>query len=357
MNEKNYLALLHKIWLNQKKLHIIFEDNENYKDFYENLDSSTLYTFGFTPKQIDFILENKNKYSIAKIKQNLENRSVEIITIKDPKYPDLLKQIANPPYLFYLRWEIDNSPKFSVVGSRKISFYWEKAIEKIVWEISNYFTIVSWWAAWCDTHAHLTALNNQNKTISVIWTWIDVDYPVKNKKLYDDIVLDWWAVVSIFPIWEVWNPYNFPVRNEIVAGLSVWVLVVEAAKKSWTIITSNLALDMWKDLFAIPWDIFKTSSEWCNDLIKNWNAKITTQSNDILEEYNILNKQNTKQRKIIFNDKLEEEIYNTLITDSLNINELILKTWLDITTLNFKLSMMEINNLIKNTSWWKYEIF
>ena len=358
MNEKVYLALLHKIWLNQKKLNIIFEDNSDYKKFYEKLSSDTLFTYGFSPKQIEFILENKKKYSIANIVEKLNDRNVRIITIEDDSYPDFLKEIANPPYLFYLRWDIDNSPKIAVVWTRKMTSYWENSIEKIVWGISDYFTVVSWWAAWCDTMAHKVCLNNNKRTISVIWTGIDYDYPVSNKILYDNIVNSGWWVISIFPIWEPWNPYNFPVRNEIVAWLSSWVLVVEAQKKSWTLITSYLALDLWKDLFAVPGDIFKSGSNWCNMLIKKGMAKLTTCSDDILVEYNILEWSNRNNNlKIEFSDKTEEEIYNILILENLTIDEIAKKISLDISTISFKISMMEINNLIKKAIWWKYEVF
>ena len=176
--------------------------------------------------------------------------------------------------------------------------------------------------------------------------------------MYDDIVLKWWWVISIFPIWEVWNSYNFPIRNEIVAWLSVWVLVVEARKKSWTLITSNLALDLWKELFAIPWDIFKSNSDWCNYLIKSWMAKLVMTSSDLLEEFNISNKNKEKKDIIIsFNDEIEEKIYNLLLLESLWINEISAKIGLDIKIVSLKLSILEITNCIKKGIWWKYEVF
>lgn len=358
MDEKLYLAMLHKIWINHKKLYLIFKDSIKYKDFYNKLSHSNLKLYWFTSNQIEYILENKKKYLLLDLEKTLNKREVKIITINDKLFPDFLKEISNVPYLFYLRWTIDNSPKIAVVWSRKITSYWSNTIEKIVWDISLYFTIISWWAAWCDTMAHITAMNNWNKTISIIWTWIDIDYPVNNKKLYTDIVKKWWGIISIFPVWEVWNPYNFPIRNELVAWLSIWVLVVEAKKKSWTLITSNLALDMWKDLFAIPWDINRSNSEWCNTLIKKWMAKLVMSSDDILEEYNIFDIWKNKEIKTIkFIDETEKEIYNILILESLTTDELIHRIGLDITTINFKLSMMEINNLIKKWLWWKYEVF
>lgn len=357
MDEKIYLAMLHKIWINHKKLHIIFADNTNYKSFYDNLSFNTLKLYNYSDKQIEFILNEKKKVDINDIENKLLDRNVIIITINDKNYPYSMRQLPNIPYLFYLRWNIDNSPKFAVVWSRKITTYWERAIEKIVWEVSNYFTIVSGWATWCDTKAHEVALEKSNKTLSIIWTWIDLDYPVFNKKLYDKIVINWWWIISIFPIWEVWNPYNFPIRNEIVAWLSVWVLVVEAKNKSWTLITSNLALDLWKDLFAVPWDFFRVNSEWCNDLIKKWSAKLVTCSEDILLEYNISSWNiNTIIKRIDFNDTIEENIYNVLILESLTVDEVARKILLDVTTISFKLSMLEIKKLIKKSYWWKYEV-
>jgi len=358
MKKNIYLVALHKIWIWHKKLHIIFRDNQNYELFFNSISFSILKQYGFSDKQAEFILENKASLIFDNIEKDLNSRNVDIVTICDENYPDLLKQIPNIPYLFYLRWKIDNWPKLSVVWTRLISSYWEKAIEYIIWQVSKYFTIVSWWAAWCDSKAHRICLENNTKTISVIGTGIDIDYPVWNKKLYDEIVEKNWAVISIFPLWEVGNPYNFPVRNEIVAWLSVWTVVIEARKKSWTLITSNLALDMWKDLFAVPWDIFKLNSEWCNNLIKNWMAKLVSSPSDILEEYNISENVNKKKvNKIVFEDEIEEKIYNILILESLTIDELLNKIDNNISTVSFKLSMMEINNIIKKWFCWKYEVF
>lgn len=357
MEEKIYLAMLHAIGINHKKLHIIFTQNTDYKSFYDSLSYEVLKWYVFSDKQIEYILTEKNKLKLSDIQDKLLSRNVEIVTIYDEKYPESMKYLPNIPFLFYLRWNIDNSPKFAVVWSRKITSYWEKAIESIVWEVSDYFTIVSWWATGCDTKAHVVTMKRWNKTLSIIWTGIDVDYPVSNKKLYDEIAVSWWWVISIFPVWEVWNSYNFPIRNEIVAWLSVWVLVVEAKSKSWTLITSSLALDLWKDLFAVPGDFFRLNSEWCNDLIKKWSAKLVTCAEDILLEYNISTKTNKIDRtKIVFDDKIEENIYNYLILECLSVDQLSSKISSDVTTTSYKLSLLEIKWLIKKTYWWKYEV-
>jgi len=348
---------LHYIGFTHKKLHKIFEEKQNYKQVFENIDYDFLKENWFLDKQIKIILENYKKVKLDFLQKKLDSRKARIITIFDEEYPKNLRNIFNPPFLFYLRWEIDNSPKLAIIWSRNISSYWKKVIENFSKELVKYFTIVSGWAAWCDTWWHKEALKNNWKTIAVIWTWIDIDYPVSNEKLFDEISQSWW-VISIFPIWEVWNPYNFPVRNEIVAGLSDWILVVEAREKSGSLITAKQGLDLWKDLFAVPWEIFKWGSIWTNALIKSGWAKLVLRVEDILEEYNIWNKKwkNPIDEKINFSDKLEEKIYNTLILESLSINELSKKLGENITTISFKLSMMEISWYINKVAWWKYEI-
>jgi len=354
--EKVYLAWLHYIWFTHKKLHFIFWTKQNYKEVFENINSNNLKKYWFLDKQVFVILERYKKLKLDFLQKKLDLRKAKIITIFDLEYPKNLKEIFNPPFLFYLRWKIDNSPKIAIIGSRKISSYWEKVCENIITGLVKYFWIISWGAAWCDTKAHIETLKNNWKTISIIWTWIDQDYPVWNEKLFSEIVDLGWAIVSIFPIWEVWNPYNFPVRNEIVAGLSEGILIVEAREKSGSLITAKLWLDMWKDLFAIPWEIFRWGSAGTNNLIKNWEAKLVNSTKDILDEYNIFSKNEKEVKKISFSDELEKNIYNVLILESLIIDDLAKKMNLDISTISFKISMMEIAWLIQKKQWWKYEI-
>lgn len=356
MNEKIYLAALHSIWISQKKLSYIFREIENYKEFFDELSYENLAIYMIRKDQIEKILEQKAKINLSFLKKSLEKRWAKIVTIHDDNYPDKLKRIANPPYLFYLRWRADNAPAIAVVWSRKISSYGIKAIEHIVAPLAKYFTIVSGWAAWCDSKAHQTTLENAGKTTAVLWTGIDVDYPVQNKKLYDEIADSWWAVISIFRIWEVGNPYNFPVRNEIVTWLSNGTLVVEAQEKSWSLITAQLSLDLWRDLFAVPGDIYKQNSIWCNNLIKAWEAKLVTSAVDILEEYNFSSELTNEKRELTFSSQLEKNIYNIISIESLNINQIASKLGLGINDILKVISILEIQWILKRTLGWKYEI-
>lgn len=362
---KIYLAILHSLWIGHKKFHNIFKNNlfeikKNYKLFFNELNYEKLSIFGFSESEKNNIIKRKSNIKIEFIKNKLEERNVTIIICDESNFPESLKNISNSPYFIYVRWNIPKWPKLAVVGSRNITNYWKTVIQKIIPDISKYFVIVSGGAYGVDTSAHIETLNCWNKTISIIGTSICEDYPTGNKQMYDKIVKNNWAIISIFPIGIPGNAYNFPIRNEIVAGLSSWIVVVEAKEKSGSLITSKLALDLWKDLFAVPGEIFKSNSTGCNNLIKNGEAKLISSSLDILEEYNFSfdnkNKYSEKKEKPQFDDELEEKIYNALLLEWFTIDELVKDFWLDISTLSFKLSMLEIRGIIKKTLWWKFEI-
>jgi predicted Rossmann fold nucleotide-binding protein DprA/Smf involved in DNA uptake len=205
MKEKIYLVALHKIWIEHKKLFSIFSKNENYKDFYENLSFKTLKKYDFQDAKVEKILESKEKLNILELEQKIDKLKVNVITYFDSNYPESLKNIFNPPFLLYVRWFI-SGPWIAFVGSRSITSYWKSVIENFAPEVWKYFTIISWWAFGCDSYSHQIALKNNIKTVCVVWTWIDINYPANHKKLYDDIVDNFWWIVSIFPFWETWNP-------------------------------------------------------------------------------------------------------------------------------------------------------
>ncbi|MDC0506263.1 DNA-processing protein DprA, partial [Candidatus Gracilibacteria bacterium] len=274
----------------------------------------------------------------------------------DKNYPEALENIANPPYLFYLRGQLDNSPKIAVVGSRKMTGYGKRIIESMIPDIAKYFTIVSGGAAGVDSLSHEVTMNTGEKTVSVIGTGICQDYPVDNKKLYDKIVQTGGAVVSIFPLDEVGNPYNFPIRNETVVGLSTGIFVVEAQERSGSLITARLALESGRDVFTCPGDIFCSSSTGCNRLIKRGEAKSVFKSDHILEEYSISNTVNKRNNKIEIKDSIQQTIYDSLLLENMNLDELSRKLNLGINNVSPKVSLMEISGYISRDSDGKYSI-
>jgi len=355
MNKKVYLAALHKIWITHKKLFLIFKDNNDFESFYKRLSHNKLSVFWFTTKQIDKILIEKSELDINKLDKYISDLNISIVNYFDEEYINNLTNIKNKPFIYYVRWKI-TLPWISFIWSRTITSYWKKVIENILPDVWKYFTIISWWAYGCDSYSHKIALDNNVTTISIIWTGIDVSYPFSNKSLYDEIILKWGWILSIFPIWEKPNPYNFPIRNEIVACLSEWIVIIEAKEKSWSLITANLWLEQWKDIFCIPWDIFKSNSQWCNKLISLGASKSVSSPLDILSEYNISNSKKDENVIIKIEDDIESSIYNLLKIEWLSIDEICAKISYEVSVISFKISILEINNLIKKSDSWKYEI-
>lgn len=155
------------------------------------------------------------------------------------------------------------------------------------------------------------------------------------------------------------EPYNFPIRNEIVAGISKGTLVTEAAEKSGTLITAGLALDFGRDVFAIPGEITKATSTGTNILIRDGQAKLIMSAMDILSEYEIVtigtkNKERVNTPK--FDDSLEKSIYELLVLEVLDISSIEDKLGIDIATIAFKLSIMEVRGIIEMTIDGSYKV-
>lgn len=353
----NYIVYLHSIWLTSKNLLKMYESNIDFEDFWNDLNSEKLKNLWIKEEKISKILELKNKFNKEQIDKILEN--IDIITYKDPNYPQILKNLYNPPFVIYIKWEYKEIPTISIVWTRRPTNYSEKILKKVIPDfVWNWLWTVSWWAYWVDTLVHKITLENNWYTTAVIWTWIDWCYPPTNKNLYTEIVEKNSCILSIFPIWTQPNNYNFPIRNEIIACLGNSLLVTEAWEKSGTLITAKLALDLGKDVFAVPGDIFKEQSSGINLLISNSMAKPVFWSEDILEEMKIEIKNKQKQEKIeiIFEDEIEQKIFNLLKEESLNWTDICQKLWIEIWEILYRLSMLEIWWYIRLENSWLYNI-
>lgn len=352
----NYLVYLHSLGLTHKNLHKIFEKNSDYETFYNELSFETLKKYIEKDEVILKILETKKKLDIKTLDKKISNLWVQIITIQSKHYPENLKQIAHPPYFLYVRGKLLGQDNFfAVVGSRKISPYAKKVGEILIPELTNYFTIVSGWAGGCDTLAHKLSVENNAKTVVVFGTGIDITYPSGNIHLFEKVIETGWALVSIFPIGTPGGIYTFPVRNEIVSGMSRGILVLEAGEKSGTLITANLALDQGKDLFAIPGDILNPNHAGTNNLIKNSEAKLVSSVDDILGEYNY--KVISQKQDIVFENDIQKDLYNLLKFNLfLSIDDCIEKTSYEYGALSLNLAMMELSGLIKKDMFGKYGI-
>lgn len=351
----NFLVYLHSIWITHKKLFVLFSSQQNYREIFENLDENILQNIGCNTQERASILEKYRSFQPQKIDEILTKLDVKIITFFDDWYPPLLKYASQVPFLLYVRGKIDVEDNFfAVVWSRKMSPYSKKVWQKMIGDLSEYFTIVSGWAWGCDTLAHQICVEKNKKTIVVFGTWIDQVYPAGNAQLFEKVILSGGALLSIFPIGTSGSVYTFPVRNEVVAGMSRGVLVLEAGIKSGTLITAQLALEQGKDVFAVPGDIFHPNFEWSHTLIQSGWAQMVVKTEDILEEYQF--KPIAVSQVKTFQNPLQQTIFDLLKFHlSLNIDEIMEKTWLSYSDVSLNVSMMELSWDLKKDLFGKYE--
>jgi DNA processing protein len=203
----------------------------------------------------------------------------------EPEYPQSLLQIYDPPVMLYVRGDpqVLNLPSISIVGTRRPTLYGTQMAQRLGRDLAaRGMVIVSGMARGIDAIGHQGAMDAHGRAIGVLGTGIDVCYPKENKKLYEK-VLERGAIISEFPLRTHPAPENFPVRNRIVAGMPLGVVVVEGAQYSGSLITARLAMEFGREVFGVPGNVTQPVSFAPNLLIKQ-GAKLVTSAEDVIEE-------------------------------------------------------------------------
>jgi len=203
----------------------------------------------------------------------------------EPEYPQNLLQIYDPPVMLYVRGDhqVLNLPSLGIVGTRRPTLYGTQMAQRLGRELAaRGLVVVSGMARGIDAIGHQGAMDAQGRAIGVLGTGIDVCYPKENKKLYEK-VLERGAIISEFPLRTHPAPENFPVRNRIVAGMPLGVVVIEGAQYSGSLITARLAMEFGREVFGVPGNVTQPVSFAPNLLIKQ-GAKLVTCGEDVIEE-------------------------------------------------------------------------
>ena len=211
---------------------------------------------------------------------------VIIISVDDPAYPPRLKEIYDPPLILYIRGNpaMLARPGIAMVGTRHPTPYGTGMTERLACDLAlQGLVIISGMARGVDTASHRGAISAKGKTVAVFGTGVDVIYPKENSRLSEQILALGGALISEFPLGTFAAPQNFPIRNRILSGMSVGVLVVEAAEYSGTRITARCALEQNRDVFAVPGNVTNKNSWGTNTLIKQ-GAKLTATWEDVWED-------------------------------------------------------------------------
>jgi DNA processing protein len=220
--------------------------------------------------------------------ERARSMDVDVLLLDDGVYPSLLREIFDPPITLYVKgaWsECLEQPCVAMVGSRRCSTYGQNAATMLARDLAQKgVTIISGLARGIDAAAHRGALEAGGRTVAVMGTGLDQVYPRDHRKLADEILANKGALVSEFPLETPPAPQNFPYRNRVISGLSLGVVLVEAAENSGSLITARLAMEQNREVFAVPGNITSRTSFGTNYLIKGAGAKLVQQWQDVVAE-------------------------------------------------------------------------
>ncbi|MCL2837913.1 MAG: DNA-processing protein DprA [Oscillospiraceae bacterium] len=286
--------ILYQLWLNLRLGHDhykvdkairLFDSAENIYHA-EKLDKSRIFHLGLGSL---FAFRDKSLDEAKRIVEECEKKNIQMITMDDERYPKRLRQIPGHPSILYVKGElpdIDNLVTIGIVGTRICTPYGQKMAHDIAYELSKCgVLIVSGMADGIDRCAHVGALKAGKPTVAVLAGGVDVIYPRTNKDLYDKIQEPGFgAVIAEEPPGYPTKGFKFPIRNRIIAGLSMGSVIVEGLNRSGARHTANYALEFNRDLFAVPHNASTSTGQLPNRLIGD-GAKITRGAFDVLSEY------------------------------------------------------------------------
>jgi len=313
---------------------------------------------GMTRRLASAIKKHKLPNRVRRELDNTVHRGYRIITMSDSDYPPLLLQIPDPPPFLYVYGSLNTSTGcIAVVGSRNATSYGISTTIRLCSDLaSRKMTVVSGMAIGIDTAAHEGALIGGGKTIAVLGSGFERVYPAQNLKLFHKIAENG-AVITEFPLNTEPEAHNFPLRNRIISGICLGTVIVEATKKSGSLITARLAAEQNREVFAVPGSIQSFKSIGTHTLIKQ-GAKLVEHAQDVMEELSPLivanaGKDNADKNKIIETvDPLspdESIVFDALGPYQTHIDDLIRKISMDPGKISSMLLKLELKGIVQQS--------
>lgn len=317
---------------------------------------SLLRVQGISDATADAIATWESTVDLTAELKRIQEFGCSVVTQEDENYPELLRQIYDPPIVLYVKGTLTSRDKNSVaiVGSRMTTSYGTNVARKFGYQLAYMgLTVVSGGARGIDTAAHQGALSGKGRTIAVLGTGINQVFPPENSQLFEKIASNG-ALITQFPFNRPADKQTFPIRNRIVAGMTLGTVIVEANLTSGALITANFAVEYGRQTFAVPGPIDSPRSKGCHDLIKK-GAKLCESAEDIVTEFEYLFPTSNKaaapgdsgQLPGLTLSENEKLLYDALGHEELSIDDLISKTGLPPSTVSVALLMLEMKKLIK----------
>lgn len=312
---------------------------------------------GLEERLVQSVVRLRGRLDLDGLLESLERSGIHALTWDDPAYPWRLKEINDPPPVFFVRGELvpQDGWAIAVVGTRRASAYGRQAAEVLAGALAQRgITVISGLARGIDAVAHRVALEAGGRTIAVEACGLDLVYPPEHRRLALDIAAQG-ALVSEYPPGTRPQAQFFPRRNRLMSGISLGVLVVEADEESGALITARWALEQGREVFAVPGSIFSPLSRGTHELIQQ-GAKLVMRVEDILEELNL-----RAVAEVVASpappasvDDDERRILQALSTEAVHVDELAHRVGLPVALVSANLALLEMKGLVRAVGGMQY---
>ncbi len=306
---------------------------------------------GLNGKIVEGFIAHKNLFDLEKYLRKLKSFGIFAVTKNDKDYPANLRDIADAPYVLYVRGVLKktDSRSVAVVGTRLMTGYGREVAQKFATELATLgITVVSGLALGVDATAQRAAINAGGRTISVLASGLDIISPLTNKSLALEFIKEKGAVISEYPLGHAPQAFDFPVRDRLISGLSKAVIVVEGRMKSGTFYTVKAAADQGRPVFAVPGPITSPASDAPNYLIQN-GAKPLTKIRDVLEELDLQFKVDSEMvERVMPASPIEEKLLKILEGGTLHLDEVVRISGELTGEVSARLTIMEMKGMVKN---------
>jgi len=337
--------------LTKKRYDFLLSEFGNLENAWENVNETLLRKLGCKEQTIGRVLAEKRALKSEEALGALEAENVHFLTIEDEEYPELLRNIADPPVFLFGKGDLSllTQPSIALVGTRDMSPYGKRVVEAIVPDLvrANMVT-VSGLALGIDAEVAKKTMTSNGKHTAVLGHGLGAIYPRTHTHLAKEIVDKGGLLLSEYPPHVTPDIYTFPARNRIIAGLTLGTVVLEAASQSGSLITASLALEYGREIFAIPGQIFDPHFTGTHELIAKGCAKLIQNATDILRELGVVLPEGTTQSLYKAQTPDEHTLLRVLHSLPQSGEDLMEKSGLPIATVHATLTLMELKGGAKN---------
>jgi DNA processing protein len=319
-------------------------------------DPASLAEAGLGAKLVERVVSARQSVDLDQVWTKIEAQGISILTWADEEYPSRLREIDQPPPVLYIRGEYLQDDLFAVaiVGTRKVTPYGRQVTEEIAsFLAANGITVVSGLARGVDAIAHQAALKTGGRTIAVLGSGVDKIYPPEHRALAEQM-MERGAVISDYAVGTPPDASNFPPRNRIISGLSLAVVVIEAAETSGALITAEFAAEQGREIFAVPGSILAPQSKGANRLIQKGALPLLT-PDDLMQALDLTRVGEKKTaRKLLPADEAEARVLEVLGGEPMHVDEIRNQANLPIEKVSATLALMELKGMVRQVGGMNY---